>query len=110
MNGDRYGAVMIVAVVRFPLDPPLTLDEARERFEASAPSYRHLDGLERKYYLRSEAGDVGGGVYLWRDRAAAEAVYDDEWRARMVERFGAAPEIEYFDCPVVVEPSGISVG
>ena len=100
---------MIVAIVRFPLPVGMSADQARASFEASAPSYQGLPGLQRKYYLRSEDGREGGGVYLWESRAAAEAVYDDGWRARLTERFGAAPHVEYLECPVVVDPEQITV-
>ena len=40
-----YGERMIVAVVNFELPAPLTTDEARAMFEASAPSYQNVDGL-----------------------------------------------------------------
>ena len=101
---------MIVAIVRFPLDPPMTAEAATRAFEGSAPSYRGLPGLARKYYLRGEDGAVGGGVYLWESREAAEAVYDDDWRARLKERYGAEPQLEFFDCPVIVDPEQIFVG
>lgn len=100
---------MIVAIVRFPLPAGLTAEAARQSFEASAPNYQGLPGLHRKYYLRSEDGSVGGGVYLWESREAAEAVYDDGWRERLVERFGAEPQVEYLECPVVVDPTQIVV-
>jgi hypothetical protein len=100
---------MIVAIVRFPLPDGMTAEQARASFEASAPSYQGLPGLHRKYYLRSEDGSEGGGVYLWESRADAEAVYDDAWRARLTERFGAAPRVEYLECPVVVDPAQITV-
>jgi hypothetical protein len=101
---------VIVAIVRFPLRPGTSADDARTSFEGSAPSYRGLPGLARKYYLYQGgegAGPIGGGVYLWESRAAADAVYDDAWRARLTERFGSEPLVEYFDCPVIVEPDGI---
>lgn len=101
---------MIVAIVRFPLPAGMTADAARQSFEGSAPSYQGLPGLHRKYYLRSEDGSEGGGVYLWESREAAEAVYDDAWRARLTERFGAAPQVEFLECPVVVDPEQIVVG
>lgn len=101
---------MIVSVVRFPLSPGMTADAVRASFEGSAPSYQGLPGLHRKYYLRAEDGSVGGGVYLWSDKASAEAVYDEAWRARLTERFGAEPLVEYFECPVVVDPEQIVVG
>ena len=100
---------MIVAIVRFPLSPSLSPDDVRASFESSAPSYQNLPGLVRKHYLRAEDGATGGGVYLWESRAAAEAVYDDAWRQRLTERFGAPPTVEYFESPVTVDPDRITV-
>ena len=100
---------MIVAIVRFPVPGGLTLDAARDVFTASAPSYRGMPGLHRKYYLRTEDGTGAGGVYLWESRAAAEAVYTDEWRERLTERYGAPPQVEFLDCPVIVEPDEVIV-
>lgn len=99
---------MIVAIVRFPLAPELTPDEVRAAFQASAPSYQGLPGLLRKHYLRAEDGSVGGGVYLWESREAAEAVYDDAWRERLTQRYGP-PTVEYFESPVTVDPDSIVV-
>ena len=45
---------MIVAIVRFPIDPQLPADEVRAMFESSAPTYQKLPGLKRKHYLRAE--------------------------------------------------------
>jgi hypothetical protein len=100
---------MIVAVVRFPLDPPLTRDQAAEAFTASAPSYQNVPGLLRKHYVVSTDGSVGGGIYLWTDRAAAEALYDEGWRERLRARYGTAPTVEYFESPVTVDPANVSV-
>lgn len=99
---------MIVAIVRFGLDPEMSADAVRASFEASAPSYRGLPGLLRKHYLLGDG--VGGGVYLWESREAAEAIYDVAWRERLTERFGAAPTVEYFESPVTVDPDSITVG
>lgn len=93
---------MITAIVRFPMPREMTRAKARELFEASAPKYRDLPGLVRKYYLFDGDG-TAGGVYLWESREAAEKVYTDEWRKMIAERYGAAPEIIYFDTPVIVD-------
>ncbi len=98
---------MIVAIVRFPVEGGLTPEAAREAFLASAPSYQGLPGLHRKYYLRAQDGSEGGGVYLWESREAAEQVYTDEWKQRLTGRFGAEPQVEYFDCPVIVDPDSV---
>jgi len=101
---------MIVAVVRFPLDPPFSSAEAAATFEASAPNYQDVPGLLRKHYLLGDEGRVGGGVYIWESRAAAESLYDDAWRARIEQRYGSPPTIEFFDSPVTVDPDHVEVG
>jgi len=42
---------MVTAVVQFSLPRPLTRAEARESFSSTAPKYRDVEGLLRKYYL-----------------------------------------------------------
>ena len=94
---------MITAVVQFDLPKPMSLEEAARTFEQTAPKYKNLPGLVRKYYLRSEDGRRAGGVYLWETRAAAEAVYSGEWKARVEQVYGSTPQIMWFDTPVIVD-------
>jgi len=100
---------MIVAVVSFDLPKPLTRDEAQAVFEASAPGYQNIDGLRRKHYLLAEDGRSAGGVYLWDSREQAEALYDADWKARLTERYGAPPRVTYYESPVTVDPSSITL-
>ena len=93
----------ITTVVQFRLPQPISLDEATRRFESSAPKYRNVPGLIRKYYLRAEDGRTAGGVYLWESRAAAEATYSTEWREQVAKLFGVAPEITWVDTPGSVD-------
>lgn len=93
----------ITAIVRFTLPEGKTREEAVAAFEKSAPLYRDVQGLTRKYYLVSEDGRAGGGVYLFESRADAERLYDDAWRAGLRERLGVEPRVEYFDSPVIVD-------
>ena len=94
---------MITAVVQFDLPKPMSLDEAARTFESTAPKYKNLPGLVRKYYLLSEDGRRAGGVYLWETRAAAEAVYNGEWKSRVEQVYGSTPQIMWFDTPVIVD-------
>ncbi len=94
---------MITTIVHFPLPAPLTLEEATEVFRSTAPIYRGMPGLVRKVYLLSEDGRTGGGAYLWESREAAERAFGDEWRRRIVERYGAEPSVAYFASPVSVD-------
>jgi len=60
----------ITAIVRFALGEDRTREAARAAFEASAPLYRDVQGLIRKYYLLSGDGRTGGGVYLFNQTIA----------------------------------------
>ena len=93
---------MITAIVRFPLPQSITRDNAKAMFEKSAPNYRGVPGLVRKYYLYGD-DQTGGGVYLWKSREAAERFYSDAWKDMIAQRFGTQPQILLFETPVIVE-------
>ena len=109
-ESSGYGERMIVAVVNFVLPAPLTTDEARAMFEASAPNYQNVDGLRRKHFLLADDGRSAGGVYLWDSREQAEALYDETWRMRLAARYGSEPNVTYYDSPVTVDSTSIIVG
>jgi len=94
---------MITALVQFRLPQPVTREKARQLFVGSAPKYREASGLIRKYYLLSEDGGTAGGVYLWKSKKDAAGLYTREWENVIRERYGAQPQITYFESPVVVD-------
>jgi hypothetical protein len=94
---------MITALIQFKLPQPVTREEAKEIFSSTAPKYRGVHGLVRKYYLLSEDGKTAGGVYLWKSREDAERLYTDEWKRFIVFKYGAEPSVQYFATPVVVD-------
>jgi hypothetical protein len=96
---------MITAIVRFKLPATIDAAKAAELFKGSAPKYQQLAGLVRKYYLFDAESRTGGGCYLWESREAAERVYNAEWRKMITDRYGSAPEISFFETPVIVDNS-----
>jgi hypothetical protein len=90
---------MITAIVRFTLPHGTSLDAATAML---APNYKDALGLVRKYYLYGENG-IGGGVYLWESREAADRQYSATWKRRIAERYGTPPEITYYETPVIVD-------
>ncbi len=94
---------MITALVQFKLPQAITRDKARELFSGTAPKYREVQGLIRKYYILSEDGWTGGGIYLWKSRADAERLYTDEWKKFIVDKYGTEPSVQYFTSPVIVD-------
>ena len=96
---------MITAIVPFKLPADIDAAKAAELFRGSAPKYQALKGLVRKYYLFDAESRTGGGCYLWESREAAERVYNAEWRKMIADRYGAAPEISFYETPVIVDNS-----
>jgi len=94
---------MITAIVQIKLPEPMTRDKAQAVFADTAPKYRDVKGLIRKYYLLSEDGATAGGVYLWKSRQAAEQLYSDDWKAFIKKKYGTEPSVTYFDSPVIVD-------
>jgi len=94
---------MITTITTFRMPKPLTREEARRVFLTTAPRYRDVPGLVRKAYVLSEDGATAGGVYLWKSRADAEAMYTPAWRAFVRERYGSDPSIMFFESPVIVD-------
>ncbi len=94
---------MITTFVQFALPRPLSREKAREAFSKSAQNYREIPGLVRKYYVLSPDGGTAGGMYLWQSRDHAERFYTEEWSGAIAGKYGAAPSVTYFECPVVVD-------
>lgn len=94
---------MITALVQIKFPQPVALDKAKQAFLGSAPGYKGVKGLVRKYYILSDDGLTGGGVYLWQSRAEAEQFYDDDWKNKIQERYGSRPVVSYFSSPVIVD-------
>jgi hypothetical protein len=95
---------MITAIVRFPLPKEMGVETAKALYEKSVPIYQRAPGLIRKYYLYGEQ-PMGGGVYLWESREAAERQYSAAWKNMIAEKYGAQPEITHYETPVIVDNS-----
>lgn len=99
---------MILAIVTFRLPAGTTREQAAAMFRQTAPLYAKLPGLVRKQYLYRalETHVEAGGAYSWQTRAAAEAGHGAEWLARVTAKYGAPPELRFFDTPVSVDNTG----
>lgn len=94
---------MITAIVEFKLPQPISVAQAKETFLGTAPKYRGMPGLIRKYYFLSEDGSKAGGIYLWASREDADRVYTEEWKVFVRGKYGTDPSLSYLACPVVVD-------
>jgi hypothetical protein len=103
LSEPKEGINMITALVQFKLPKPVTREKGKEIFLSTAPKYRKIPGLVRKYYLLSEDGGTAGGVYLWKSRKDAENLYTKEWENFVREKYGTPPSLTYFESPVIVD-------
>ena len=100
---------MITAIVRYRLPSHIGREECRTHFLTIAPGFAEVPGLIRKQFIWSETG-TAGGVYQWVGRDEAERFYQGPWLDGIRARYGADPEIEYFETFAITDiPGGVTV-
>jgi hypothetical protein len=93
------GTVTTMVLITTPAG--ISREQLEVGFKQSVPLYESIPGLVRKYYILD--GISFGGVYLWKDRASAEAWYTEAWRAKAKAAYGVEPTLVYFDSPLQIE-------
>jgi hypothetical protein len=96
---------MITALVQFKVKDGTTRDEVFTNMKNVSPKFEGMPGLIRKNFVFDGDNGVGGGVYTWENREAAEKVYAEggPWRAAIRNLYGVDPEITIFETPVIVD-------
>ena len=96
---------MITAIVQFKVADGVGRDEVLTNMRNVAPRFESVPSLIRKNFLFDEARGVGGGVYTWESREAAEALYAEggAWREAIRNLYGVDPEITWFETPIIVD-------
>jgi len=74
------------------------------------PQYESLPGLSYKMFSFARADGHFGGLYLWQDRAAAEAWFNPAWFERVRRERGAEGQVRIFEAPVVLVNPGTNAG
>ena len=97
---------MIVELVLFKNPPGLDRAAELEGARAVVNKWRANPDLVRKHFMRSEDGKLGGAVYVWKSRAAADAAHGPEWEAAVKARTGSEPTRQFFELFLVVEDPG----
>ena len=77
--------------------------QLKETVNATAHTYEGIPGLIRKYYGISPDGSSLVGIYLWENRAAADALYTPEWVSLVTKRWAGPPMRQEWETPMVVE-------
>jgi hypothetical protein len=86
---------MIMEFVRFERPEGFTDADLLEDARSTVDHWRANPSLIRKHFITD--GPRVMGVYIWPDRAAAEAAHDATWQAAFKARTGVTPSIERFE-------------
>jgi hypothetical protein len=95
-------ATRVAVSVDIAAPPTITRPMIEAGMERSKPTYQAIPGLIRKYFTIGEDGHFGG-MYLWTDRAAAQAWFSAAWRTRVIATYGSEPKVTYYDVPIVLD-------
>ena len=94
---------MTTSITRFQLPSGIPTAAIKNGFLEVATTFKHPAGLLRKYFLISEDGKTGGGVYLWNSMEEARTFSEGVLRKMIRDKFQLEPSIEYYEAPVVVD-------
>jgi hypothetical protein len=94
---------MITEIVTWTMPPGITQEEATLKYRLSVPTWQANPNLFHKAFLFDAATRRGGGVYLWNSIEAAKEAHGAAFRERIRSLFGAEPEFQYFDTPIVID-------
>jgi hypothetical protein len=94
---------MITELVFFDLPHGATREEALAKYRQTAPAWSQNEDLVHKFYFFDAVRRRGGGVYIWKSRAAAERWHGPAYRDRIRALYGSEPEMTLLDTLVVVD-------
>jgi len=96
-------ATPVVAIVRVPKPWYAPRAVVVGKMRDTMPEYAQLPGLAFKAFsFERESADYGG-VYYWRDRASAQAWFNQAWVDRVRKERGSEPQVRFFDAPVSID-------
>lgn len=99
-NLAKGGGVIRIVRIAPPAGTPRTVILAG--FEQAVPTYAATPGLVHKWFSIAEDGRFGG-VYVFADKAKADAWFSPAWRARVRATYGVDADVMSFDAPVTIE-------
>jgi len=94
---------MITELVFFDLPRGITRAEVMAKYRQTAPAWSQNEDLVHKFYFFDAAKNRGGGVYIWKTRAAAQRWHGEAYRERIRALYGSAPTMTYLDTLLVVD-------
>jgi hypothetical protein len=95
--------IMITEIVLWKMPDGMSRDEIVAKFKSTVPTWQANQNLIHEAFLFDATSRRGGGVYLWKNIDAAKQAHGPAFQERIKTIFGANPEFQYFDAPVVID-------
>lgn len=101
-------ATPVVVLVRVPKPWYAPRALVVSRMHKTIEQYAHLPGLLFKAYSFEQSSGDYGGVYHWRDRAGAQAWFNEAWHQRVRQERGVDAAVTMYDAVATIDntPSG----
>jgi hypothetical protein len=94
---------MITEIVLWKMPDGMSREEIVTKFKSTVPMWQANQDLVHKAFVFDETSRRGGGVYLWKNIEAAKQAHGSAFQDRIKSVFGASPQIQYFDAPIVID-------
>lgn len=96
---------MVTVMVLFNLPESMKREDFIAHSRITAAHWNENAQLLHKTYLYDPQMRQGGAVFLWQDKAAAESAHNDTWRQQIIQFYGSAPAVHYFEAPLMIARS-----
>jgi hypothetical protein len=94
---------MITEFVLWRLPNGMSREDVYTKYRASVPTWQGNPDLIHKAFLFDNESRRVGGVYLWKNIEAAKQAHGPAFQDRIASVFGARPEFQYFETPIVID-------
>lgn len=102
-QSSPHASEPVMVVVEVPIPHGMPRERIVEGMRQTIPQYRSVPGLVRKSFTVADKNF--GGIYLFADRASADAWFNDAWRVRIRTTYGADANVTYYSTPIILDNS-----
>lgn len=95
---------MVTEIVFFDLPHNTRAADAQELYLRTAQDWVRNPDLIEKYCFFDAEQALGGAIYVWPDRAAAERWHGPSYCKMVEDLYGSRPRIQVLDALVHVDP------
>jgi heme-degrading monooxygenase HmoA len=96
-------AVVTIVKIAKPANAPAAL--VRSKMRETVDLYGKLPGLDFKAFSLARPDSAYGGIYSWRDRAAAQAWFNPAWFERVRQERGVEGQVRFFEAWLSIDNS-----